>query len=109
MSAKSLLNKKDCEHSARRVPLSVLKTIFFIFGGDSSGKYHNDSSFHNNAMRPFLISILTLTFFWSSAQIRQNKIFKRTEYINGNLYQQLFDTIKVSNENIDIYFLSQHF
>ena len=31
------------------------------------------------------------------------------EYINGNFYRQLYDTIKIVNEQIDIYFLKRHF
>ena len=60
-------------------------------------------------MRPLLISILTFVLFSSYAQTGRTKIFKRTEYINGNIYRQLFDTIRVSNDRVDLYFYKNHF
>jgi hypothetical protein len=60
-------------------------------------------------MRQPFIAILTFICFSFSGQIGQTKIFKTIEYINGNFYQLSFDTIKVSNEKIDIYFLNRHF
>lgn len=60
-------------------------------------------------MRLFLISILTVFCMTSSAQTESVKVFHKTEYINGNFYRQLSDTIKTESENIDIYFLRRHF
>jgi hypothetical protein len=60
-------------------------------------------------MRQLLIAILTFICFGSSGQTEQTKIFKTIEYINGNFYRQSFDTVKISNEKIDIYFLKHHF
>jgi len=60
-------------------------------------------------MRPFLIAILTFTLLSSSAQTGKKKIFKQTDYMNGNLYSKVFDTIKVSDERLDVYFLKRHF
>jgi hypothetical protein len=60
-------------------------------------------------MRPLLIAIATFFVFNSFAQTGQSKISRRTEYINGNLYRQISDTIKLTNECIDIYFFKRHF
>ncbi len=60
-------------------------------------------------MRPLLIAILTVFSLASSAQTETSKIFKKTEYINGNFYRQTADTIKVADQQIDIYFFKRHF
>ena len=60
-------------------------------------------------MRTFLITILTLSAFVTSAQTRQIKIFKKTVYINGSFYRQTDDTIKVGTEQADIYLFKRHF
>lgn len=60
-------------------------------------------------MRIFLISILLLSLNCSSAQKQHKRIFKRTEFINGSLYRELYDTIKTGSERMDIYFLKKHF
>lgn len=52
---------------------------------------------------------MTLLSFCSYAQTESTKIFKKTEYINGNFYRELFDTINLVNEKIDIYFFKNHF
>jgi len=49
---------------------------------------------------------MTLVFLNSFAQ---SKVFKKTEYINGNFYRELYDTIKSANEKLDIYFFKHHF
>lgn len=60
-------------------------------------------------MRPLLIIIMTLSVVCSSTQTKQFKIFKTTEYINGNFYRKTRDTLKVASEKIDIYFFKRHF
>ncbi len=60
-------------------------------------------------MRPYLIVIATLLAFSSLAQTGQLKVFKTTQYINGNLHRETNDTIKIISEQIDIYFFNKHF
>ena len=60
-------------------------------------------------MRPLLIAIFTVIWFSAFPQHGQIKVFKKTEFINGVYYRQLYDTVKIGNEKIDIYFLSLHF
>jgi hypothetical protein len=45
----------------------------------------------------------------SSAQTEQMKVFRTTQRINGDLYQQTIDTLLVEKTIIDIYFFRQHF
>ena len=56
-------------------------------------------------MRHLIIAIATFLASSSSAQTGKFKIFKKTEYTNGNFYRQTYDTIKLTQEPIDIYFL----
>jgi|GEM_PF-1665037 len=60
-------------------------------------------------LRQILIALLCFSFSSSSAQTTQVKVFKRTDYINGNFYRETFDTIAVSHDRIDIYFFKRHF
>ncbi len=60
-------------------------------------------------MRIVLVPLLILSLNSISAQALQKKIFKRTIFINGNLYRELYDTIKTDKGNIDLYFLKKHF
>ena len=60
-------------------------------------------------MRPLLISILTFFSFSCLGQNGQVRIFKKTEYINGNFYRQLFDTITTNNKTLDVYFFNKNF
>lgn len=60
-------------------------------------------------MKSLLIAILTLGFLNSSAQRVRFKVFKKTEYINGNFYREMYDTITSVDEKLDIYFLKRHF
>jgi hypothetical protein len=43
------------------------------------------------------------------AQTESLKIFKKTEYINGNFYRQTYDTLKLTNLAIDIFFFKKNF
>ena len=45
----------------------------------------------------------------SYAQTRTSKVFRRTEYINGNFYRVLFDTLEVPKGKVDVYFFKYHF
>ncbi|OJY89998.1 MAG: hypothetical protein BGP13_23145 [Sphingobacteriales bacterium 40-81] len=60
-------------------------------------------------MRPFIITILTLWTFSSTAQTKLLKIFKKTEYINDNIYRQTYDTLILTNPLIDIFFFKKNF
>lgn len=60
-------------------------------------------------MRTFLIAIVTIFVLSSSAQTGHVKVFQKIENIKGNFYRQTSDTIKVTNEAIDIYFYRRHF
>ncbi len=59
-------------------------------------------------MRQFVILILTL-FFVSSYGQTKPIIFKTTDFINGSFYRDVYDTIHMKNEKIDIYFLNAIF
>ncbi len=60
-------------------------------------------------MPPLIIAIARFLAFSSSAQTEKSKVFKKIEYINGNFYRQTYDTIKLTEEPIDIYFFRKHF
>jgi hypothetical protein len=59
-------------------------------------------------MRPiFIIALFTLSVR-AYAQTEQ-KVYKLTEYINGGLYRELYDTAKSHTGIADIYFFKEHF
>jgi hypothetical protein len=63
----------------------------------------------SNRMRAFVIAVTTVFSLSSLAQTGKVKVFRKAEFINGNLYKQTNDTIKVIQETIDIYFFRRHF
>ena len=60
-------------------------------------------------MKQLLIIVATLFFNHSYAQVEVKRIFHKATYINGSIYNELDDTIKINNEKIDIYFFKDHF
>ncbi len=41
--------------------------------------------------------------------VYRTRVFRRTDYINGDLFRQTNDTLSTTNEPLDIYFLKRHF
>lgn len=62
-----------------------------------------------HTMRYLLMAIIPFLAVHAVAQTETVKIFKKTEYSNGNFYRQSYDTIKVAQEPVDIYFFKKHF
>jgi hypothetical protein len=60
-------------------------------------------------MRQFPILIMTFLFGRCYGQTQAVKVFKKTEYINGIFYRELYDTLKIENKKIDIYFFEKNF
>lgn len=60
-------------------------------------------------MRYLLMAIITFLAVHAVAQTETVKIFRKTEYSNGNFYRQRCDTIKVAQEPVDVYFFKKHF
>src|ERR1700680_2846949 len=63
----------------------------------------------HNTMKQLPLLIMTFSFISSYGQIKVVKIFQKTEYVSGDFYKRLYDTIKLKKENIDIYFFRNHF
>jgi hypothetical protein len=68
-----------------------------------------NTNIRHNTMQLLIIAIAIFLAFSSSAQTEKFKIFKKTEYSNNNFYTQTYDTIKLTQEPIDIYFFRKHF
>ncbi|MBO9592821.1 MAG: hypothetical protein J7599_07915 [Niabella sp.] len=60
-------------------------------------------------MKRLLMAIATFLAIHAGAQAQQVKIFKKTEYSNGNVYRQRYDTIPLTQEPVDVYFFKKHF
>jgi len=60
-------------------------------------------------MRYLLMAIIPFLAVHAVAQTEEVKIFKKTEYRNGNFYRQRYDTVKVTQELVDVYFFRKHF
>lgn len=56
-----------------------------------------------------LIVIMTILSIDSYAQSPGFRVFRVTQYINGDFYRQTNDTLKLTSEPIDIYVFSRHF
>ncbi|WP_300599127.1 hypothetical protein [Niabella sp.] len=60
-------------------------------------------------MKRLLMAIATFLAIHAGAQAQQVKIFKKTEYSNGNVYRQRYDTIPLTQQPVDLYFFRKHF
>ena len=60
-------------------------------------------------MKSNLFTLLTFFLFGCAVNTEPIRIFKSTEFISGQVVHQKFDTIKVANYPIDIYFLKHNF
>lgn len=62
-----------------------------------------------HTMKRLLMGIAALLAVHTGAQAQQVKIFKKTEYSNGNFYRQIYDTIALTQQPVDLYFFKKHF
>jgi len=63
----------------------------------------------HNIIKQLPLLIMIFSFISSYGQTEIAKIFQKIEYVDGDFYKQLYDTIKLKKENIDIYFFRNHF
>jgi hypothetical protein len=52
---------------------------------------------------------ITVSSLAAYAQSGRTRFFRKTEYINGSFYRQTSDTIKGTNEPVNLYFFKRYF